>query len=197
VKFAVGYQPSDADEQPFAEVVREFAPSIDEVYFAWPGSPSGRSPTSPAPGETAKEAQERLLADLSAFRAMGVRLDLLLNASCYGPRAASRDLARSVHEVLVRVMDSVGLDVATTMSPVLARLIKDEFPAVTVRASVNMRLGTVKSFEYVADLFDAFTVERERNRDLKRLGELRDWCRQRDKTLQVLANSGCLRHCSV
>jgi len=197
VKFAVGYQSSDADERPFVDVAREFAPAVDEVYFPWLDSPSGRSPVTAPPGVSPEEARERLMADLRAFRSMGLRLNLLLNASCYGPAAVSTQLADGVRSVVAHLADAVGLDVVTTMSPAIAQLIREDFPHVAVRASVNMRLGTVKSFEYVADLFDSFTVQREHNRDLARLGELRDWCRRRGKTLQVLANSGCLNYCSV
>ncbi|NIM05786.1 MAG: hypothetical protein GTN65_09245, partial [Armatimonadetes bacterium] len=44
VKFAVGYQLPDEDEPPFADLVGEFREHIAEVYFPWPGIPSGRSP---------------------------------------------------------------------------------------------------------------------------------------------------------
>jgi hypothetical protein len=39
-------------------------------------------------------------------------------------------------------------------------------------------------------------VQREHNRDPARLAELQDWATAEDKTLVVLANSGCLNWCS-
>ena len=46
MKFAVGYQLSDEDEEPLVEIVREFWDSVCEVYFPWLDMPSGRSPMS-------------------------------------------------------------------------------------------------------------------------------------------------------
>ena len=66
-----------------------------------------------------------------------------------------------------------------------------------VRASVNMRLGTVRAMEYVSHLFDSFYIQREYNRDLDRIDELREWAGRNGKRLYMLANSGCLLWCAV
>ncbi len=142
-------------------------------------------------------AQARLEEDLAEIAGQGVKLDLLLNASCYGARAASQELANTVLSIVAHLSDSVGLSVVTTMSPVLAETVKREFPGLDVRASVNMRLGTVKALEYVADRFDSYYVQREYNRDLERLAELKEWADAHGKRLCLLANSGCLSFCSV
>jgi hypothetical protein len=75
--------------------------------------------------------------------------------------------------------------------------VKRRFPGIEVRASVNMRLGTVRSLEYVAHLFDSYHVQRECNRDPERLGKLHAWAEANGKRLLLLANSGCLSYCSV
>jgi hypothetical protein len=75
--------------------------------------------------------------------------------------------------------------------------VQTEFPDIDVRASVNMRLGTVKSMQYVAGLFDSYTLQREYNRDPDRLAGLQAWAEQNGKALCVLVNSGCLNFCSV
>jgi collagenase-like PrtC family protease len=67
---------------------------------------------------------------------------------------------------------------------------------VEVRASVNMRIGSVKGMEYVSELFDSFHVRREYNRDLSHLRELKEWADAHGKGLVLLANSGCFSHCS-
>lgn len=197
MRFAVGYQLPDVDDEPVVEIVREFRGQIDEVYFPWLDVPSGRSPMSGVHGISNDEARERLEADLNAFRAMGVKLNLLLNASCYGGRAFSRELAERVRKIVGRLAATVALDTVTTMSPMLACLVKRDFPDIDVRASVNMRLGTVRAFDYVRDLFDSFTMQREYNRDLARIAQLREWCDREGKTLHILANSGCLAWCAV
>ena len=196
MKFAVGYQLPDADEEPLGDIVSEFREQIDEVYFPWLDMPSGRSPMSGMHGVTNEEARERLEADLAAFRRMGIKLNLLLNASCYGALAFSRQLAERVRDLVAHLTDTFGLDAVTTMSPMIARVVKEDFPEIDVRASVNMRLGTVRSLEYVAHLFDSYTMQREYNRDLERIAELKSWCDREGKTLHILANSGCMAFCS-
>jgi len=143
------------------------------------------------------EAQERLESDLRDFRAMGVRFDLLLNANCYGAKAISQELARHVCAVVERVAEASGLDAVTTTSPFVASVLGQAFPELELRASVNMRIGTVQGAEYLADLFDGFYVQRDYNRDLRRISAMHDWCEANGKSLSILVNSGCLAFCSA
>ena len=197
MKFAVGYQLPEEGEEPFAEIVKDFRPHIAEVYFPWLDMPTGRSPMTSQNGLVDWEGQRKLEADLSAIKKMGVNLDLLLNASCYGRYGFSRRLANFVCSVIAHLLETVGLDAVTTMSPMIAATVKRQFPALDVRASVNMRLGTVKAMGYVRDLFDSFCMQREYNRDLTRIRELKAWCDAGGKRLTLLANSGCLSFCAV
>ena len=196
MKFAVGYQLPGEDEEPLVEVVRDYRERIAEVYFPWLDMPSGRSPMSSRSGYTDWEAQAVLEHDLKALREMGVALDLLLNANCYGGQALSQALANRVCSIIGHLCDIVGLDAVTTTSLAVARTVQEHFPEVEVRASVSMRIGTVKGMQYVADLFDSFYLQREYNRDFERIGELKAWADANGKGLHFLANSGCLNHCS-
>ena len=45
-------------------------------------------------------------------------------------------------------------------------------------------------------MFDGYCVQREYNRDLARLAELKAWAESAGKRLYVLANSGCLAFCA-
>ena len=197
MKFAVGYQLPEADEEPFVDIVGDYADHIAEVYFPWADLPSGRAALLSRRGHTDWSGQRRLEADLLAVREMGIRLDLLFNAACYGRYAASEFLANRVISVLEHLERIAGgADVVTTTSPAVAWTIQRHFPGVEVRASVNMRIGTVAGMEYVEDLFDSFCVQREHNRDPGRLQELKAWADAHGKGLTMLANSGCLAHCS-
>jgi len=197
MKYCIGYQLREDDEESLVDIVGEFRGRVDEVYFPWLDMPSGRSPMTRRDGAVDWEAQARLEADLVAFRKMGLRLDLLLNASCYGGLAVSRSLANLVRSVIAHLDCLVGLDVVTTTSPVIAATVKQHFPEVEVRASVNMRIGEVKGMQYVAHLFDSFYLQREYNYNLERIEELRGWCESAGKGLYLLANSGCLNFCSA
>ena len=54
---------------------------------------------------------------------------------------------------------------------------------IDVRASVNMRIGTVKGMQYVTEFFDSFYLQREYNRDFTRIKEVKEWCNSHNKGL--------------
>jgi len=197
MKFAVGYQLRRPGEEPLADIVRDFADSIEEVYFPWVDLPTCRVSLTSRRGFVDWSGQKRLEQDLASFLQMGIKLDLLFNANCYGQYAVSQYLVNLVCSVIEHLQDVLGsLDVVTTTSLTIARTVKQNFPKIEVRASVNMRIGTIKGMEYVADLFDSFYVQREYNRDLERIQAMKSWAETHGKRLHLLANSGCLNFCS-
>ena len=198
MKLAVGYPllVDDTDE-PFIRVVERFREDVGEVYFSWPGDPSARSVIGNRNGQPDWQVQERLENDLAAFGKMGIKLDLLFNANCGGGSAISRRLANHVCSVIDRVREAAGLDVVTTTSPFIAHVVKQRYGNLEIRASVNMRIGTVEALAYVEDQFDSFYIQREYNRDFERIEQLQEWAKDRGKKLLLLANSGCLRFCST
>lgn len=192
MKFSIGYQLPGEGEEPFAQLIGEYREHLAEVYFAPPGAPSGRSPLPDDPS-----SRRRLEDDLRAIREMSLGLNLLFNANCYGGLAMSRTLERCVVNEL-RWLEDVAdeADSVTTTSPAVATVVKRHFPGVEVRASVNMRIGTIQAMEYLADIFDGFYVQRDCNRDMAHLRRIRQWADRHGKKLHMLANSGCLRFCS-
>ncbi len=187
--FSVGFRIMPEESELFSDIVADYVTHIDEVYFAWPGEPSGRSPV-------AEHCTTVLQGELKRISEMGVKLNLVLNASCYGHMALSRRLADDVATLMEEAQANYRLNTVTTMSPLIAHVIRDRYPRIDVRASVNMRLGTVKSMAYVADLFTSYNIQREYNRCIERLTELSAWAGENGKRLHVLANSGCMNFCS-
>ena len=197
MKFAVGFQLFDGDREPFSRTVADYREHISEVFFAWQDIPSGRGSIASRHGFTDWSAQRRAEEELRAIKAMGVKLDLLFNGNCYGAFAMSEKLANTVSSVVEYLRSEVGgVDIITTASPAIAHTIKQNFPDIEVRASVNMRIGTVKGMEYLADLFDSYHVQRDYNRDLNHLRCLKEWADGAGKKLILLANSGCFSFCS-
>lgn len=195
MNFAIGYQQPE-DGPRFPEVLSAFKGSIGEVYFPWVGQPSGRAPLGHGSGVTNWGAQRILEEDLLELRRLGFKLDLLLNATCYGGEAASKALALEVVYILEHLGDLCGLpEVVTTASPAIAWIVKKHFPAIDVRASVNMKIGTVQAMRYVEDSFDSFYLQRDFQRNISYVKRVSDWCHERGKKLCLLANSGCLRFC--
>ncbi|MFO7946525.1 MAG: hypothetical protein R6V19_06915 [Armatimonadota bacterium] len=197
MKFAVGYQlPGEGDES-FIDLVADYSDHIAEVYFPWSDMPSGRAPLTTRQGYTDWSAQDHLEHDLIALKQMGVKLDILFNANCYGGRAISRWLENKVRSVLDYLQHLLGgVDICTTTSPFIARTVKKYHPDIEVRASVNMRIGTVKGMQYLADLFDSYHVQRDNQRNVEYLQNVKEWADANEKRLIILANSGCLAYCS-
>jgi hypothetical protein len=193
--FAVGYQHRE-DGEPFSALVADYRDRIGEVYFPWVGQPSGRPPLGYGSEDAPEDVQLTLERELLTLRALGVKLDLLLNANCYGGRAISVDLQDEVVSVIERLGEKgCAPEIVTTTSPMIAHTVKTRFPGIEVRASVNMRIGTTQAMGYVGDLFDSFYLQRDLQRDLGHVRQVRAWCERHGKKLCLLANSGCLRFC--
>ena len=197
IQYSVGFQLHKPGQEPFFQTVAAYRHSISEVFFAWPEIASGRGDLATHYDVTAQEIQQRLVQELKEIKKMDIKLDLLLNANCYGGDSMSEKLSKQVCAT-IEYLSSVGcgIDIITTTSLAVAHTVKKHFPKIEVRASVNMKIGTVKGMEYVSDLFDSFHVQREYNRDLPRLKQLKAWADENGKKLVLLANSGCFAHCS-
>ena len=176
---------------PFVEACTPHVGRIREVFFAWPGVLSCR----PAPDFT-DEVRARMMADLRWCKANGILLDTLFNCNCYGDIEISPELADLVTRTLGE-MDAEGLfpDIMTTTSPFIATVLRQRFPQVKIRFSVNMRIHGTLGFEPVMELFDSFYASREHHRDLAWLAKLGAWSRAHGKVLGMQVNSGCLRQC--
>ena len=191
MKFSIGYQLTSVEDPPFSDIAADFGDCVCEVYFAAPGMPSGRSPLPDDPASI-----ERYEHDMARLKAMGIKLNLLVNANCFGHLAMSRTLERCLGAELDN-LDRIagGIDSVTTTSPAAAEIIKRLRPGLHVRASVNMRIGSVQAMQYLGDTFDGYYLQRDYNRDLEHIDRMKSWTFLHGKTLHLLANSGCLRFC--
>jgi hypothetical protein len=195
MKFAIGYQQAESGES-FSSVVNDYREHVAELYFPWIGTATCRAPLGKARGSVDWNAQYTLEKDLAEIRQMGIKLDLLFNANCYGERAVSINFENEIISIIGH-LDSIGLcpDIVTTTSLFVARTVKKQFPEIEVRASVNMRIGSTSAMSYVSGLFDSFYILRDVQRDLNTVKKLKKWCDEHGKGLFMLANSGCLRCC--
>ena len=194
-KLSVGYQ--YREEQPFSRVIEDYADRIESVYFPWVDMPTGRSMIAGFDGYYDYGLQKALVKDLEFIKEMGISLNLLFNANCYGEDAMSQVLRGRVCSVLdyLGEQDLLPQSVTTT-SPAIAHIIKEQYENISLTASVNMKIGSVKGMQYVAHLFDGYCIAKECNRDLERLRTLKAWAVEDGKKITMLANSGCMRDCS-
>lgn len=198
IPLCVGYSFSPENKPTFDEIVKTYKNSIGEVYFAFTGMRSGRSALGLESGYTDFGATERLVHELKNIANLGIKLDLLLNSNCNGADALSLAHEREVVSVLEFLEEKgCGPKIVTTCSPVTAQIVKNYDESIDVRASVNMRISTIKGIQYVEHLFDSFCVFRDINRDLEQLGKVSEYLKKNGKGISLLVNSGCLRNCSM
>lgn len=194
MNFAVGYK-HRSEGEPFSSAVLSY-PDITEVYFPWVDEPSGRPVLGYGEGDDSELIKEILQEELVELRQNGVKLDLLLNANCYGEQAMSSALEDRIRAILAE-LDSWDClpEVVTAASPFVARTVKKYFPQIETRASVNMRLTTLQAMKYLAPWFDSYYIGRDIHRDLSAVKRMSDWAHANGKKVGILANSGCLRNC--
>lgn len=194
MKFSIGYQ---LDENGyFLNSINQYKDKIEEIYFALPDIANGRG-NSWMKTYTARDAFFKQEAELAQLKSMGFKMNLLLNAMCYGENALSRDFFNKLGDSLDYAINIFGVSSVTTTSPIISKFIKTNFEGVTVRASVNMEIGTIEGMEYISQNFDGFYMKREFNRNFEKIEELHKWCNENGKQLFMLANSGCLNNCSA
>lgn len=191
----VGYQ-LRPDER-LIRCILDHRDAIGEVYFAWPGVANGRTTIGRRIDLAPWEAVNRQRAELKTLANAGLKLNLLLNANCYGAASLARGFYSEIGDLIDLLDGEMGLDSITTASPVIARFVKQNFPALEVRASVNMEIGTREGVEYLADVMDGFYVKREMNRSIDRVRAFSEIIRSMGKKIYLLANSGCLNYCSA
>ena len=184
MKFQVGYQ----NNRKFLDYLLQHKDTVSELYFPWGEFTTGRGVTADA---------EQLAEDLKCFKMADFKFCMLLNGNCYGKESLSIAFFDRLGDAIMEVMSSFGLSSVTTASPVIAAFLKQHFPALHIRASVNMEIGTPEGVEYLLDDFDSFYLKREYNYDLAVLTRMYDICHKNGKKLYILANSGCLNFCSA
>ena len=192
-KFAIGYDYSE--NKSFIKVIEPYISTIKEVYFSWPGMISGRPVVD---AKITEKVKAKLFTDLSWCRSNNIMLDLLFNANCYGEIAYSETLRYQVYDI-IEELKSNGLfpEVVTTTSQYIAKVIKIKYPEIDIRASVNMRIESTKSMEFISDIFDSFYICRDIQRNLDTIKRFYDWSEKHNKKMCLLANSSCLRCCPV
>ena len=193
-KFTVGLPvvPNEA----FTEQIIQSREQISEVYFSPHGVSGGRGNVF---GEDLSpwDGPMRQMATLDRLHAAGIPLNVLFNANCYGADSLSRTFFDRLGDTVDALVSRYRLRSVTTTSPLIARFIHANFDGIRTRASVNMSVGTPEGMEYIAADFDGFYLAREYNRDLSRIRAMRAACDRMGKELYLLANSGCLNHCSA
>ena len=186
MKWQIGYQ----DNRALVSYLIQYKELVSEVYFPWMDFTTGRGVISP-------ENQNTLDSDLREFRSAGIKLTLLLNGNCYGWQSLSEEFYQKLKQNISYLIKEYSISGVTTTSPLIAGMIRKNFPEIEIRASINMEIGTPEGIEYLLDDYDSFYLKREYNYNKEIILRMRDFCHSRGKKLYILANSGCLNYCSA
>lgn len=192
MRFSVGYQQDQRAR--WAESILRFREAVAEVYFPWGDLPNGRARTTQL-ALSSREYKARFREEITAMAHAGIQRNLLLNGMCYGALSLSRELFCAIDRAIDEIGEMAGLHSVTTTSPVIAEYIKEKYPALEVRASVNMDISDIKSMQYLSAHFDSFYIGRSVNRQLDEIARWKEWADANGKKLHILFNSGCLSHC--
>lgn len=195
MKFFVGYQMRKDDS--FLDEIIACKQHIGEVYFSWGSYANGRNSQLRQSGLTPWEAQTKQEQDLMQLAKVGIPMNLLFNAMCYGKDSQSRAFFEGIGNTVVYLKEKLQVSSITTTSLLIAKFLKNNFSDIEVRASVNMSIGTVEGMAYIQQYYDSFYLQRELNRDFGAIRNLKAWCDDHGKKLYILANSGCLNYCSA
>lgn len=197
MKYDIGYFIQDERRAPFKTIIDEYGEHISSVYFPWLSVATDRACINKSGGYYSWGVQSRMVEDLKYAKARGIKLDLLFNANCYADKAVSREFANTICSIIDYLnMEAGGVDFVTTTSLFVAWTVKQNYPYIKTKASVNMRIGEIAGFEQVCDHFDSFILQRDYNRDFRRLDEMLAWGEAHGKQMRLLANSGCMYFCS-
>ena len=186
-KLAVGW----FDNVSFIDTCTPYVPRIKEVFFAWPLVTASRPMDDWTPNRKA-----RIIADLQWARSNGIELDTIFNANCYGDISLSETLADHVTDKL-HEMDAAGLfpEHLTTTSPFIATVVRQRFPQIKIRFSINMDIASEIALKYVDELYDEFYAGRNDHRSLDYIKRFSAWAQTHGKMMGIQANPGCLRNC--
>lgn len=196
MKFTIGYYYYDEKDRPFSYILDTYKYHIDEVYFPWINMETCRTNINDVEGYINWDGQRHLENDLVDIKKRGVRLNLLMNANCYGEKSISEYLRNNIYSIIDYIESLTGLDAVTTTSPAIAHIVKCRYKGVEVRASINMMIDTIHGMKYLAELFDGYYIKRENNRNIEVLKSIKKWADNNGKKLYILANSGCMYDCS-
>lgn len=194
MKFMVGLQTAN---NAFLDHIIKRKEHIYEVYFSWGDFANGRNSQIENSAFLPWDLQQKQIEALRRLSQNNIALNLLFNANCYGRDSLSRSFFQKIGDTVDYIVTRFGLQSVTTTSPLIAKFIKQNFSDIEVRASVNMGIGTTQGMDYVSNLFDSFYLQRELNRNFDKIAAVKKWCDTRGKRLYLLANSGCLNHCSA
>jgi len=121
-----------------------------------------------------------------------VKSELLINPTCEGKKTCDKKQIDRVVDYVRKLRDK-GLKAVIVTNPIYIPEIKKNVRDIEIQSSVNCYVKTVEQAMFMKDLgVDVLTIDRDINRDLKLIKEIKE---KTGLKIKMLVNEGCLRNC--
>ncbi|MDP8216451.1 MAG: tetratricopeptide repeat protein [Candidatus Kaelpia imicola] len=123
---------------------------------------------------------------------LNIKSQLLLNATCAGELGLEKKFFLKIINYIQKLKD-LGLKSVIVTNSVYISGIKEQIKGIEIESSINCYVKTVEHALYLKDLgVDILTVDRDINRDIPLIKEIKD---KTGLKIKILLNEGCLRNC--
>ena len=184
MKFSLGYN----HDIRMLDLLEKYSENIEALYFPVPRKFTGS-------GRHVAQ-QERYIDEIPLIigkcEFLGIKTQLLLNATCVGSRGLEKELFLSVLDYLKQLQE-IGLKCIVTANPIYIPELRKEFNDIELESSINCYVKTVEHALYLKELgIDVITIDRDINRDIPLIKEIK---KATGLKIRILLNEGCLRNC--
>jgi len=184
-KFSIGFN----GDRGFRQLIDKYREHVADIYFSPPFTPSGRG----LRGNVGEYVYSLVLHEFLQFaRDTGMETNLLLNALCVAGKYGSKQQASLVLNAVQFHARNYGTKSVTVVSPIDGQLIRRHFPDIKIHASVNLFIRNVAQARRVADFSDVLILDRNVNRDLRLIEQIK---KDSGKHVRLLANESCILEC--
>ncbi len=169
-------------------ISKNFRDKIDELYFSPPPDIIGSART------MENNHRRGEFAEIIRFcHDCGIKTDLLLNSSCTGLKGYMKPYIDRLTAFLSEV-NNAGVDCVTVANPLLLNHVKKEFPAMRTVVSILAEVDSAQRATFYQNLgADCIVIDRDINRDLQRIREIRRAVKGCE--IRILVNEGCIYRC--
>lgn len=168
------------------KILKEEASNIHEVFMAGSSDyiPTGRQALGESFSETIEETTRLVHKD-------GLRMDVVMNASCMGGRHLTDE---GLHRYMsyLEILARAGVDAVTLADPYLIEVASRNFSFDVIVSCISFVDSPEKAIFYEELGADGITVDTSINRDFHVLEAIRDAV---SCDIRVLVNEGCLYKC--
>lgn len=187
LEFSVPYNDDPATLAEIFELKKLGNNSIFEIYLSGPQEYSGS-------GRTMRKLEmDPFLDTVDKIHNAGLRVNLVLNATCEGGEWYSSEVVNKKMEYLRLVHQEHGVEAVTSANPIYIKEIRRRFPDIDICASVLSDIDCVQRATIYAEYgANVITPDVNIHRDLELLKDIKEATGAR---LKLMVNEGCLYKC--